>query len=484
MTRRLASVPDAQSRDGAYIRVSAVMGREGDDFLSPTVQLDTIRAASQRDGGTLVEVWEDLDVSGRSMQRAGLDRAMQAARDGRIDRLYVYDLSRWARNAAEGLTELAAIERAGVEVVSATERIDRTTTSGRLTAGVLLLLAEHYSDLIGDRWRGVLQANAERGVLHGRAPLGYVRVGRREVEPDPVLGPAVTDAFGRFAAGGASLRQLALELARVRGQALTPNTLRLMLRSPVYLGRVQLNGKTYPGRHQPLTDELTWLAAQRRLDENGKTPARTLAIAHPLAGLVRCDHCGWTLWRQHRSGRPGLRPFFSCRSRKDDGSSRCPGIGTPRIDDVLAVVLDRIRVELVEVPDETAAEAARLAEAARGRADAAVIAADVARLEKSLGQMAVHLASGTLSDAAYRAGTSQLEETLTGLRQRYAAAMESAAAPSFAASRDLASALLELWESMMPAEQNASLKTHVREVRVRRRLGVEPISERVTVVLR
>ena len=57
MTRRLNAVPDAMRRDGAYIRVSAVMGRAGDDLLSPSIQLDSITAASARDGGTVVEVW-------------------------------------------------------------------------------------------------------------------------------------------------------------------------------------------------------------------------------------------------------------------------------------------------------------------------------------------------------------------------------------------------------------------------------------------
>lgn len=485
MARRLAAVADGQRRDGAYVRVSAVMGRGGDDFLSPTVQLDTIKAASATDGGRLVEVWEDIDVSGRSMQRPGLEQALQAARDKRIDRLYVYDLSRWSRNAAEGMTELLTFQRIGVEVVSATERVDRSTTSGRLTGGMLLLLAEHHSDLIGDRWRGVNQANAERGVLHGKTPLGYVKTARRVVEPDPALAPVVTEAFRRYADGSASIRALALDVAKIRGRAFTPYNMRALLRSPVYLGQVRLNGRLYPGTHPPLTDPETWDRVQARLAANAARPSRSLEAAHPLAGLARCAHCGWSLWRQTRSGRPRLRPYYACRGRKDDGSSTCAGIGTPRVDEVVAVVLGAVRAWLVDVPDTTAAEAARLAQQARAGADVTVLADEIGRLEKALGTLAVKLGTGVLSDVAYQAASAQMEASLAGLRLRLAEAAEVVTAPTFQASRDLAAALLELWPSMTPQEQNAALRSHVAEVLVRRaeRPG-EPMEERVEVVLR
>lgn len=480
----LAAVPDAVKRDGAYVRVSAVMGRAGEDFLSPTVQADTIAAASARTGGRVVEVWEDLDVTGRTMTRPGLERALDAARSGRIDRLFVYDLSRWARNAADGLAELAAIERLGVEVVSATESIDRKTASGRLTAGVLLLLAEHYSDLVGERWKGVIAANLERGVWHGRPPLGYVRTAKREIAPDPVMGPAVADAFRRYA-DGASLASVARDLGRVRGTAVLPSNLRLALASTAYLGEVRVGGKTAPGRHPALVDDATFDRVQRRLAETAGTPPRTLDAQHALAGLVRCDGCGWTAWFRRRSGRE-LAPFYVCRRRRLEPTSDCPGFGTPPVPAVEAVVLEAIRRELVDVDDTSAAEAARLAGQERARVDLLLVQDEAGRLERSLGTLAEKLAEGVLSDTAYRLATVRLEERLAVLRDR---AREAAAvavdAPSFTAARDLATALVELWPVMTPAERNAAVRTHVREVRIRRAsFRGEPVADRVAVVLR
>jgi hypothetical protein len=46
------------------VRVSRVGGREGEAFVSPSEQRKRIEDACARDGLELVEVFEELDVSG------------------------------------------------------------------------------------------------------------------------------------------------------------------------------------------------------------------------------------------------------------------------------------------------------------------------------------------------------------------------------------------------------------------------------------
>ncbi|WP_295847436.1 hypothetical protein, partial [Tardiphaga sp.] len=67
--RRLAVVPD-MPRFAIAVRVSRVMGRSGERFLSPEIQIDASRRAVERVGGLIDEtvgadgVFYDLDVSG------------------------------------------------------------------------------------------------------------------------------------------------------------------------------------------------------------------------------------------------------------------------------------------------------------------------------------------------------------------------------------------------------------------------------------
>ena len=69
------------------VRVSQKKGREGELVISPADQRDRIKVACQRDGLRLVDVLDELDVSGGKPldERPGLEPAVWAVEDGRAD---------------------------------------------------------------------------------------------------------------------------------------------------------------------------------------------------------------------------------------------------------------------------------------------------------------------------------------------------------------------------------------------------------------
>src|SRR3712207_5998152 len=76
----IASGTSRPRRAIGIVRVSQVNGRDGERFASPGEQADRIRRACDRDDLKLVEVIEELDVSGGTAleQRHGLRRAVEA----------------------------------------------------------------------------------------------------------------------------------------------------------------------------------------------------------------------------------------------------------------------------------------------------------------------------------------------------------------------------------------------------------------------
>jgi site-specific DNA recombinase len=62
----------ARRLDG-YVRVSKVGGREGDSFISPQAQRERIDLAARNSGATIGEWFTDLDETGASSQRPGLE---------------------------------------------------------------------------------------------------------------------------------------------------------------------------------------------------------------------------------------------------------------------------------------------------------------------------------------------------------------------------------------------------------------------------
>jgi DNA invertase Pin-like site-specific DNA recombinase len=69
------------------VRVSQTNGRDGDSFASPGEQRDRIRAACERDGLVLLDVIDELDVSGGTplASRDGLRRAVESVEASEAD---------------------------------------------------------------------------------------------------------------------------------------------------------------------------------------------------------------------------------------------------------------------------------------------------------------------------------------------------------------------------------------------------------------
>ena len=65
-----------------YLHVSRVNGRDGDSFISPQLQEERCTAMIAARGFQAGEVISDMDVSGGTMDRPGLNRALGRVRDG------------------------------------------------------------------------------------------------------------------------------------------------------------------------------------------------------------------------------------------------------------------------------------------------------------------------------------------------------------------------------------------------------------------
>src|SRR4051794_10639641 len=103
-------------RVDGYIRVSSVRGRDrdgGERFLSPTLQREQIEAWARLNDETLVEIYEELDVSGARSNRPLLERALRRIEAGESDGLVVAKVNRFSRSLLGGLPAIDRIHRSG-----------------------------------------------------------------------------------------------------------------------------------------------------------------------------------------------------------------------------------------------------------------------------------------------------------------------------------------------------------------------------------
>lgn len=244
----------------------------------------------------------------------------------------VHKVDRLARNRIDDVEINLALQEAGVTLVSATENIDETP-SGMLLHGIMSTIAEFYSrNLANEVVKGMSQ-KARTGGTPNRAPLGYRNVravndeGRevRTIAVDPERGPLITWAYRAYATGNWTLLKLAAEL-EVRGlrtvatpaqpsRPVRPNIVHKILTSPYYKGEVIWRGASYPGRHTPLIDEVTWQRVQTVLSTH-RVGEKQRAHPHYLKSTVFCGTCGSRFVVNLSTNRYGASyPYFMCLGR-------------------------------------------------------------------------------------------------------------------------------------------------------------------------
>jgi len=105
-------------------------------------------------------------ASGASTERSGLEEALEFVREG--DTLVVWKLDRLGRSLKHLIETVTALVERKIGFRSITEKIDTTTSGGKLVFHIFGALAEFERDLIRERTLAGLRAARARGKVGGR----------------------------------------------------------------------------------------------------------------------------------------------------------------------------------------------------------------------------------------------------------------------------------------------------------------------------
>ena len=122
-------------RVAAYCRVSS---DSKDQLHSYAAQIRSYtEEIAQHDGWELVDVYADEGLTGTRMdKREDFNRMMRDCRKGKIDRILVKSVSRFARNTKDCLSTLRELSALGVSVQFEKENIDTKTLTTELMVSV------------------------------------------------------------------------------------------------------------------------------------------------------------------------------------------------------------------------------------------------------------------------------------------------------------------------------------------------------------
>lgn len=301
-----------------YVRVSRVAGREGERFISPAEQRRAIKGWAKLHQRSVMEVFEDLDQSGKKRHRPGLDAAMDQVTSGQSEGVIVAKLDRFGRSVSHLGELLDILAEHDAALFTVAEGIDTSGRAGRMIASIMSAVAEFEVHRQGESWLVARQNAVERGVfVGGTVPLGYLKGadGRLAVGPEA---PIVRETFTRRAAGQ-SWGRIADWIAGETSGSWSVGAVRYLISNRTYLGEIHGGqGIVNLEGHEPLIDRATFEAAN---SSTGIAPGSSGRASGPLSGILRCASCRYALKVNMRSD--GSRDY-KCKAGRRENAARCP----------------------------------------------------------------------------------------------------------------------------------------------------------------
>ncbi|RDX19471.1 recombinase [Bifidobacterium longum] len=326
MPRRKAA-PKRVLRAVGYIRVSTDMQAELGYSLEN--QGYEIKNYVESKHMTLVHIYqEEKGASGKNIEGRPQFQQMLSdiAKNRDIDYVVVYNMSRFARNAANALTTLQKLKSYNVSLYVIKEGIDSTTKMGETMFSFASIFADLERDNIRENTTAGRYQKARNGLWNGaQAPFGYrLDSGKLVIQEDEA--EVVRIIFDRYVHTPDGIHKIAVWLnehgykKEPRGNGkyvfFNPETLKNILDNPVYAGKIAYgrrrmeqvegeNNEFHPVRqdredwqisekqHEAIvSSELFEEAQKRREAESTPFPRKRTDHVNLLAGLLGCPVCG------------------------------------------------------------------------------------------------------------------------------------------------------------------------------------------------
>jgi DNA invertase Pin-like site-specific DNA recombinase len=158
-------MPNVQRMVG-YLRVSTE--EQAQHGYGLDAQEHELRRAADFYGWELLELVRDEGLSGSTLERPGLQRALAMVAAGDADGLVVAKLDRLTRSVVDFGDLLEWFEDARAAFVALDVKVDTSTPGGRMVAQVLVVVAEWERRTIAARTKAGLDALRAQGKPTGR----------------------------------------------------------------------------------------------------------------------------------------------------------------------------------------------------------------------------------------------------------------------------------------------------------------------------
>ena len=322
---------ESKIRVAAYCRVSTNSEDQQNSLMTQMRYYENFLADSETE--RLVSVYADEGITGTRMdKREEFQRMLKDCRRGKIDRIIVKSISRFARNTKDCLSVLRELKLLGISVMFEKENIDTANITDEIMVTVMGGLAQEESASISNNVRWGIRSKMRNGtVKFHSAPFGYnlydgdLKINPREAE-------IVKSIFKMFLSGmgyDSICRELneSKVIKNDKGTKWLSASVRYILTNEKYIGdslwqknyntsmpyrKVRNKGaleKYYINNtHEAIITKEEFEKVQELIEQR-KHPNKNLINNYPLSKKIYCGKCGSLFKRRFKNE----KSYWICR---------------------------------------------------------------------------------------------------------------------------------------------------------------------------
>ncbi|MFD2831057.1 recombinase family protein [Corticicoccus populi] len=357
-----------------YARVSTEM--QAAEGYSIDAQIETLQEYCKKQGYDIYKVYTDKGLSGSNMsKRPNLLTMLEDAKHGKFNKIYVWKLSRLARNTRDLLSIVEDLQKHNVDFHSLSESFEVTTSTGMFMMQLLAAVSEYERNIIIDNVKLGQAQRAMDGLTNGVTVLGY---NQAESSRDPMTvnqyeAAIVKQIFDMYEKGQGH-RAIANHLNHCgyrtkKGKPFGLCSVKYILKNPIYAGKIRFNnyvdwntkrrkGKNdnpilVDGQHESIITEKQWDTVQEMMQKRSFRPKVIGDGSNLLTGILRCPQCGSAMMAANttntlKDGTKKRIRYYSCQKFRAQGATACSA-NSVRADDIESRV-ESLIIELLDQP--------------------------------------------------------------------------------------------------------------------------------------
>ena len=179
LARKQIFIPATQPEEEIVLRVAAYcrVSTDSDDQINSFTAQNNhyTEMITAHDQWELVDIYADEGITGTSAKRRkDFQRLLADCRKGRIDKVLVKSISRFARNTTECLETIRELKSLGISIYFEEHNIDTKMVSSEMLTAVIASCAQAESESISRNMRWSVQKRMENGTFNTcRAATGF-----------------------------------------------------------------------------------------------------------------------------------------------------------------------------------------------------------------------------------------------------------------------------------------------------------------------